>query len=395
MNNIYKLYLVSFAANLQLFGAVSIPFFLDWAELNYKSIFLLESFYTCFILLSEIPNGIFADRFSRKKSLFLGLIFLGLGYITFSFSNNFTSLILAEFFCAFGAAFLSGADKALLYELLKKEKLETDARAYFAKMQSFGTLGMALGLPLGSVFATSNFITPYPYSLPLTFLFSSVVSFAVALVILTIDEENREVKSKRFVHKGVQSFLSIYRNKNLLWLCSNLVMINTPTFFIVWLYQPLLGECGIDIKYYGFVACAFNLFSIFLLNYISKIEAYFGTGKLLFFTGIFPGIIFITFTLFNNAYFVIFSIILAFGIKTLRTPIINDYINSHIEDESRATILSTVSMMQRVSLLFINPIVGYFSDISIEYALLFLGILLIIVSTFFQKPHPEIWSTKS
>lgn len=40
-SNIPKLYALSFIKNMMFFGAVAVPFFIDWGELDYTHIFLL------------------------------------------------------------------------------------------------------------------------------------------------------------------------------------------------------------------------------------------------------------------------------------------------------------------------------------------------------------------
>lgn len=383
--DIHKVYLVAFVANLQFFGAVSIPFFIDLGGLNYKKIFILESFYTLFLFATEIPFGIFSDKFSRKKALSLGLLFLGIGYVIFSFARNFNFFILAEFFCAVGAAFLSGSDKALLYELLKKRSLEAEAKKYLARMQSWGTVGMAVGLPLGSFLARSTFFSPYPQSLSVTFLFSAFASVCVAIVTLSIQEESIERCKKKFLKIGYESLIVLYKNKRLFQLCLYLILVNAPAFFIVWLYQPILAKFNLDVKYFGTVACIFNLFGVFLLHHINGLMSFFGVKNLLFYSGLLPGAIFMILPFANGVVACVLLIVFAAGIRSLRTPIINDYINSEIGDENRATILSAISTMQRVILFFLNPVVGYLCDISLNYALFFLGTCVILICLYFRK----------
>jgi MFS family permease len=383
--DIYKLYLVAFVANLQFFGAITIPFFVDFAHLEYKSIFILESFYMVFLFATEIPNGIFADKFSRKGSISLGLTFLGLGYIVFGLSNDFNFFIVAELFCALGAAFLSGADKSLLYELLKKRSLENKAKKYLARMQSWGSVGMALGLPMGSLLSKSDLLCPYPQSLSITFMLSAAAPLLVAIIVLSIKEENVIFCKKNFAKVGYESCSYIYKNKKLFQLSLSLILINAPLFFIVWLYQPVLSKTNLDVKYFGIVACTFNLLGIFFLRYIEKLESVLGVETLLFYSGLLPGVLFILMSFTEGSISCIALVIISASMKSIRSPIIGAYINSEIGNENRSTVLSAVSMMQGIVILLLNPIVGYLCDISVDSALLFLGILITLMCFYFKK----------
>ncbi len=55
-----------------------------------------------------------------------------------------------------------------------------------------------------------------------------------------------------------------------------------------------------------------------------------------------------------------------------------DFMNKHIESSNRATVLSGVSMLDRILITILYPIVGYITDIKLEYAFLFLGITSLV-----------------
>ena len=77
-SNIYKMYLVNFLKNLQFFGAVAIPFFLDWAKADYTRIFILQASFMFWVFVLEIPTGVVADKFGRKASIILGGLFVAI-----------------------------------------------------------------------------------------------------------------------------------------------------------------------------------------------------------------------------------------------------------------------------------------------------------------------------
>ena len=65
-SNIWKMYLLNFLRNLTFFGAVAVPFYLDWAKIDYTKIFILEDTFMFWIFVLEIPTGVVADKFGRK-----------------------------------------------------------------------------------------------------------------------------------------------------------------------------------------------------------------------------------------------------------------------------------------------------------------------------------------
>lgn len=89
------------------------PFYLDWAGLDYAKMFALEAFFVCSVFALEIPTGVVADRFGRKFSLALGGAFSGTAFALFGLTRAYPVFIFAEFVCAVGFSLFSGADRAL------------------------------------------------------------------------------------------------------------------------------------------------------------------------------------------------------------------------------------------------------------------------------------------
>jgi len=64
--------------------------------------------------------------------------------------------------------------------------------------------------------------------------------------------------------------------------------------------------------------------------------------------------------------------------KILRAPILSDFMNKHIDSKNRATVLSSVSLVERIVVTILYPIIGFLADVSLNYALMFLGVLALI-----------------
>ncbi|USN45431.1 MAG: MFS transporter [Candidatus Woesearchaeota archaeon] len=378
-SNIWKMYLLNFLRNLQFFGAVAIPFFLDWAKISYTRIFILEAAFMFWIFVLEIPTGVVADKYGRKASIILGGLFSAVSIAIFGFINNYWAFFLAEFIGAFGFTLLSGADKALIYDSLIQTKQDKDAGVFLSRYESAGTLGILIGFPLGSLIAGSS-ILPYPKTLPLTFIISGIFLLLTFFVALTLNEPKRKEKVKDFIKEGFDGFKYIFKHKKLRVFALNFALISATTFFMFWFYQSLAGVIGIDVKYNGFIGAGFNLFSMLLLLNIKRIEKLFGMKNTLFYSAILPGLFFIGLFFFRNIYFVLIAIFIITGLKIMRAPVLSDFMNRHIESRNRATVLSGVSMLEKIMVMILYPIVGLLADFSLWATFLFLGIATLVFS---------------
>lgn len=94
--------------------------------------------------LFEIPTGVVADVYSRKLSIVIGYITVGLGYMLLGFFPVFEIILLSNFIWGFGSTFLSGATQAWITD----EVGETKANASFIVASQFGKIGGLLGIPI-------------------------------------------------------------------------------------------------------------------------------------------------------------------------------------------------------------------------------------------------------
>ncbi|MFC2074956.1 MFS transporter [Bdellovibrionota bacterium] len=379
--NIYKCYLFNFLSGLSFMGAVIVPFFKDWGGLDFTKIFILQSWFMFWAFVLEVPTGIVADRYGRKVSISLGAIAVAIGCLIYGAINNYYSFLFAEFLWALGVVLISGADQALLYDTLIELKEEKRATKCLARYEAAGTIGIVLGLPAGSLIAGSK-ILPYPEILPITFFLSAIPNLFMFFVALTIKEPKRAKSKERFLKAGIDGLKYIFQNKTLRAFALNAILVSAMTMFMFWFYQPLAGEAGVDIKFYGFIAAGFNLFATILLLNVEKIKQYIKLRNVILFTAVIPGLGYIVLAFSGNVIVVLLGILLVSGLRLFRRPILRAFMNRHIQSENRATVLSGVTMMGTFVLFLFYPIVGALADKSLPLTLVILGVITILFSIF-------------
>ena len=331
------------------------------------------------VFVLEIPTGIVADKFGRKVSIILGGLFSAICISIFGISNNYWIFFVAEFIGAIGFTLLSGADKALIYDSLIHTEKTDEADVILSRYESAGTLGILIGFPLGCLVAGSKLL-PYPETLPLTFIISGIFLLLTFFVAFTLNDPERKEKVEEFIKEGIDGFKYIFRHKKLRLFALNFGLISATTFFMFWFYQSLAGVVGIDIKYNGFIGAGCNLFSMLLLLNIKRIVKVFGMKNTLLYSAVIPGLFFAGLFFFRNIYFALAAMFIIIGLKMMRSPVLSDFMNRHIESRNRATVLSGVSMLEKIIIMILYPIVGLLADYSLWTTFLFLGIVTIVIS---------------
>ncbi|MEM9624125.1 MAG: MFS transporter [Pseudomonadota bacterium] len=96
-------------------------------------------------LLFEMPAGVVADRFSRKWSLVLGQLIMGLSMLATGWFSTFPALVLTQMLWGLSWTFLSGADAAWLTDELRDPGL---ANRSIARAGAWEQVGGIVGIVL-------------------------------------------------------------------------------------------------------------------------------------------------------------------------------------------------------------------------------------------------------
>ncbi len=96
------------------------------------------------IYLFEVPSGLFADYYGRKKELYLCFSFYIISFLLFFVTDSFALSAVAMLFFGLGEAFRSGTHKAMILSYLEKQGLREYKTFVYGRTRSFSLLGSAL-----------------------------------------------------------------------------------------------------------------------------------------------------------------------------------------------------------------------------------------------------------
>ena len=370
--NIVQAYVACCLKNLQFFGPVAVPFFLDWLRVDYTRMFVLQAWFLFWVFIFEIPTGVVADKIGRKFSVAAGCLLFGVDMLFFGLTTSYPLLFVAEFLGAVGLTLVSGAEQALLYDSLAALGLQDRARHYFARYEAAGALGLLLSFPVGSLVAS---LGQYPRSLAVTFLMTVASCALAAAAYFMMAEPERTRPTEGFIRMGVQGLRTLFVHAELRAYALNAVTISAVTFFAFWFYQPVALRAGLPLAWLGVLAAGFNLFSTLLLSNSALLERVLGLGRLLTLTALAPAVLYASLGAVRSLPFIVTAFFLLVGCKMVRMPLLNDLINRHIESENRATVISSVSLLERFITFVLYPVVGGLADLSVDYALYLLAAL--------------------
>ena len=173
-----KFQLYGFLKNLRFFDPFLILFFREMG-LSFLEIGALYSIREIVTNLLEIPTGILADAYGRRKAMVASFAAYIVSFLIFYLVPGFWSYVLAMALFALGETFRSGTHKAMILEYLRIRGIEEQKVAYYGHTRAASQLGSALAalLAAGLVFYTGSFriiflASAVPYVLGLVLLVS-------------------------------------------------------------------------------------------------------------------------------------------------------------------------------------------------------------------------------
>ena len=387
-----------FLKNLRFFE----PFILLYFRSKGFSFFQIGVLYTVREISSnlfEIPTGILADVFGRRKSMIFSFINYIMSFLLFYLTNNLLFFIGGMILFGLGEAFRSGTHKAMILTYLKINNMESSKVNYYGHTRSWSQKGSALSalIAAGLVFYTGN----YEY----IFLFSIIPYLLDLGLMLTypiqLDGNIKKLKEISFlpaIREGVTNFTSLTKDKKILKAIFNGSVFSGFYKAVKDYIQPLIALFAVSLPFSSNIPENKKLAIMtgviyFLLYYLTSISSK-NAGKITqkfsdialplnitliigFTFGILIGVFsFMNFVLFSIIMFVIIAII-----QNLRRPMIVSSVSDLIPKNSLASALSFESQITSLIAGILALIIGFLADyFGPDLAISIISIIFIILS---------------
>ena len=376
---INKNYVYAFFKNFAFFSGVLVPFFTDWGQISMFQVMVLQSWFSVWVFVLEIPTGAVADYIGRKHSLILGAVFIAIATLVYGSIPSFTIFLLAEFIFAIGYALNSGADQALLYDTLKSLGREDESKIVLGRADAIMLAGMMLAAPLGSLIASRFGLNAPQLLTAIPMLIAGAIAWSIPEPKIHSDSE-----SHKYFDIIKHGFKEIVSNPVIRTLAIDSVVISTAAYFVVWFYQPFMTELGIPIIYFGLAHAVLLMSELLVSSNFTFMEKILGSGKsYLRNSALLVTFVFIFAAIFRHWTSLILLIVIGGGIGYTRATYISSIANKHIKSSHRATTLSSIGMLRRLALVTLNPAMGYVAGYSLPLA--FIIISLFPLSSLFIK----------
>ena len=380
----WKFSAYGFLKNLRFFDPFIVLFFLD-TGLSFLEIGLLISFREIIINVLEIPSGITADSFGRRKSMILSFTAYIVSFSIFFYSKQFYTHLFAMFFYGIGEAFRSGTHKAMILEYLRRRNILHLKIHYYGHTRSWSQMGSAFSAVIAGVIV---FFSPgYRY----IFLFS-ILPYILGLFLLwsypkelnfsledNISDDSEEIHFKKRIKNTLTELVVMMKGR-----AARRAIINASIFDAVFksikdYLQPVLLALVIGLpvlldfqedEQISILSASVYFLLYLLTSYAAKssgkFSGFFNTNENgLNFTFIIGIVLIFTIGIFLytglNIVPVIFFI-LFYLLQNLRKPIVIGLLSSRIPASSMASGLSVESQSKTLIVAILAPLLGFLMD---------------------------------
>lgn len=364
----YKTYLLFSAATSLLFSlvfTVSMVYQVEIIKLNPLQLILVGTTLEAACFLFEIPTGIVADVYSRKLSVIIGVTMIGLGFTLEGMIPKLTAVLGAQVLWGVGYTFISGALDAWIAEEDKTLSLDK----IYLKGSQVSQIASVIGIILST--AIGNF------SIRLPIILAGILFIILAIALLIYMPENNFKSSApedlntfgKMGHTLLTSLGIIKNNKIILLLLSITLFYGLSSegydrlataHFLKDTTLPTIGNLQ-PVTWFGIFGIVGMILSAIVMQFIikkleknNKIQSF----GILLTTNMFYILTMIIFALTKDFSLMLMAYLSTNMLRTINDPIFNSWLNSHIEDSARATVLSTNGQLNALGQIIGGPIIG-------------------------------------
>lgn len=364
----YKTYLLFSAITAMCFSLVTtvmIVYQIEIVHLNPLQLILVGTTLELACFIFEIPTGIVADVYSRKLSIVIGGVLTGVGFILEGSISSFIFVLVAQIVWGLGSTFISGSLEAWIAE----EEKNKDLDEIYIKGAQAGQIGAFIGIVLSTVIAN--------FSVRLPIIVSGVLFIILALFLWLYMPENNFKPSvpgdlntfKKMVYT-FKSGLKFVKSKSIIMILLAVTLFYglssegydrlSNAHFLQDTTLPKLGNLS-SVTWFGIFGILGMILSFIVMHFMAKNlknEDNRKNGKLLLCINILYISSMLIFALTRNFSLMLIAYLATNTFRIINEPIFSAWLNGHIDDNSRATVLSINGQMNSLGQILGGPIIG-------------------------------------
>lgn len=360
-------YFYTFLSTFILFYSCDTLYYLEKGISSSGYMFFVTISYFIKVIL-EIPSGILADKYSKKKVLFIGNTLFLISTLLFIISKSYALFILAIIISSVNNCITTGIANSLLYDFNNKE--DKFNKLIFRNSFSYNIsymLAMILGGIVGQKYGLIN--TYYLTLIP------TIINFVIICLIKEPKKNNNDIVINKSIFKN--ALVEIKNNPTII----NMIITNSILFSIIKIVEEshpdYSNSLGISVFEIGIYTSLILVFCI-IGNYIgSKIKKDY-YSRLIKLNPLFCGLCIFLLGILNSYYGILF-LLLFYIFSESFDNIFLTIVHDNVTSKSRVTIESIISLILCICGLVISVLSSLaLKKIELYQLYIFLGAMIVL-----------------
>ena len=385
--SVYLLFRFVCSLAVSMSTVLSIVYHLEVVQLDAFQLVLVGTVLETSCFLFEIPTGVVADLYSRRRSVLIGMFLYGLGFLMEGALPWFAPVLLAQVVWGCGDTFITGALEAWI----ASEEEDKPIDKVFLRGSQMGQIGGVLGVVLGTLLGNINLQMPVILGGSLCLLLGLVLVRIMPETNFSPAIEERQGLLKDFVClfklnlgfvKGAPVLLALLA----ITLCGGLASEGfdrlSTAHFLDDTVIPVIGPLN-SVTWFGVISLIGNGLGILASQLlIARMEKKGTVSRTSVVMSTSAGYILclVLFAVGRSFWFMLLVFLLAGLMRTIKEPVLAAWMNDHVDEKMRATVFSTSGQLDSFGQIIGGPIVGLVAQqVSIPWGLVCTAFLLDIM----------------
>ena len=375
-NNIYLFYIIEFLGACIFTTAIWTFFFISYLTFSFSTALVLTvlSWFISFIF--EVPSGVWADKYWRKRMYFLWIFLIILGFSIWIFSKNIYLFVFSSSLNWIWFALISWNLEALIHDSLELQKKENK----FKDIQANWYIAIFSWRALSSLLAWYLFVIN-----PLFPVYGTIIAYILIFLLLFFINDKWQQKSKNSSLKNHMFtwFKLLIQDKFIFYFVIIITLISSIWNIYWFTYQPYFKYIWISIENIWILFALTWFFSALWAHIIKKLQDKFNEKEIIFIS-LFLLLISAIWLQFFNIYWALFWLIIISIMFGFIMSFWNNVLIKKSPKTHKSTILSIFSLFITIWYVIFSVWAWYILDYIWIEKLYFWTIILIIFLIIFS-----------
>jgi MFS family permease len=329
----------------------------DQIGLSLADIFLLQAVFGLSVVLLEFPSGYVADRVGYRRSLLVGAALWCAGWLIYTAATSFAGVMVAEVVLGGGSAFVSGADRALLWVSLEAEGRRSQYTRWDGRVRAAAQVGEAGSAAIGGWLYSLAPRLPFWLQVPVALLAAGIMG-ALREVPPRDGPSVHRSHLARALH--VVRF-TLWQHRRLQATMALSVALGLSTFVVIWLIQPAAQARGVPPAWFGPLWAGAHAWLAAVSLASTRVVGALGVRATLLACCLLVPLGYLGLAASTSAWGLGFYLCFM-TIRGLQAPILTRIMQEHAPGEDRASVLSLAALLFRLAFVVVGPPVGLLVD---------------------------------